>query len=199
MTDPTAPIPPTEDDSDTVPASAPAPVTWTSRLEQARGLDPIVRAVRPLADALVADPARRDLLRGRWLGHAVHPLLTDVPIGFWTSAVTLDLLGGRGSRTAARRLVGLGVLAAVPTAVTGWAEWSGTGEREQRVGVVHAVSNIVALSLFAGSWRARRRGRHLRGKATALAASGALGVGGYLGGHLVSVRKVSSRNPQFGD
>jgi len=195
MTDPTTPIPPV----DTVPADAPAPVTWVSRLERARGLDPVVRAVRPLADALVADPARRDLLRGRWLGHAVHPLLTDVPIGFWTSAVTLDLLGGRSSRTAARRLVGLGVLAAVPTAVTGWAEWSGTGEREQRVGVVHAVSNVVALALFAGSWRARRHGRHLRGRTTALAASGALGLGGYLGGHLVSVRKVSSRNPELVD
>ncbi len=57
-----------------------------------------------------ARAACRDLLTGRWLGHAVHPVLTDLPIGFWTSAFTLDLIGGRRSRAAAQRLVGLGVL-----------------------------------------------------------------------------------------
>lgn len=179
------------------PTSRSPLVALAEKLEGVTALDPAVRAVRPLADALVADPIRRDLLRGAWLGHALHPLLTDVPIGFWTSAVVLDLLGGRGARPAAQRLVGLGVLAAGPTAVTGWAEWSGTGQREQRVGVVHAVSNIVALGLFAGSWRARRADHHLRGAALGLVASSALGAGGFLGGHLVSARKVSSRSPDF--
>jgi uncharacterized membrane protein len=168
-------------------------------LENVTALDPVVRAVRPLADALVAEPFRRDLLRGAWLGHALHPILTDVPIGFWTSAVVLDLVGGRGARGPAQRLVALGVASAVPTAVTGWAEWSGTGQREQRVGVVHAVSNVVALTLFAASWRARRADRHLSGVALGLAASSALGAGGFLGGHLVSARKVGSRNPRFED
>jgi uncharacterized membrane protein len=172
-------------------------VPWTERLERATGLDPLVRAFRPLADALVSSPEARSLLRGIPLGHALHPLLTDVPIGMWTSALTLDLVGGAQSRTAARRLVGLGVLAALPTAVTGWAEWSGIAQREQRVGVVHALANVVALGSFAASWRARKRGR--RGGATALVGASALGVGGYLGGHLVSARKVSSRNPAFAD
>jgi uncharacterized membrane protein len=168
-------------------------------VENLTALDPVVRAVRPLADALVAEPFRRDLLRGAWLGHALHPILTDVPIGFWTSAVVLDLVGGRGAHRPAQRLIGLGVLSAVPTAVTGWAEWSGTGQREQRVGVVHAVSNVAALGLFTASWRARRAHRHLTGVALGLAASSALGVGGFLGGHLVGARKVSSRNPRFED
>jgi uncharacterized membrane protein len=186
------------------PSAGPDPVTSplvvaVTRLEDATGLDSVVDAVRPLADALVADPTRRDLLRGTWLGHALHPLLTDVPIGFWTSAVTLDLLGGRRSRAAAQRLVGLGALSALPTAVTGWAEWSASGRREQRVGVVHAASNVVALGLFSASWRARRADRHLRGVALALVASSALGVGGFLGGHLVAARKVSSRHPAFDD
>jgi uncharacterized membrane protein len=174
-------------------------VEATERLESTSALDPLVGAVRPLADALVADPGRRALLRGAWLGHAVHPLLTDAPIGMWVSALALDLVGGRQSRAAAQRLVGLGVLAAVPTALTGWAEWSGIGEREQRVGVVHAASNVVALGLFASSWRSRRRGRYLRAKTVGLLGAGALGVGGYLGGHLVSARKVSSRDPAFTD
>ena len=177
----------------------PPPVAWTQRLEGLTALDPIVRAVRPLAGALVADPVRRDLLRGAWLGHAVHPPLTDVPVGFFTSATVLDLVGGPGARPAAQRLVGLGVLTALPTAVTGWAEWSGTEERVQRVGVVHAASNVAAVGLYAASYLARRREQHLRAKALGLAASTALGLGGYLGGHLVSARKVSSRHPAFAD
>ena len=179
--------------------AAPAPpiVTLTERLEGATALDPLVRAVRPLAGALVSDPGRRDLLRGAWLGHAVHPLLTDLPIGLWTSALTLDLVGGAPARPAARRLMGLGVLLFVPTALTGWAEWSGIETRDQRVGVVHAVANATAALGFAASWRARGRGQVLRGKAIGLASASVLGVGGYLGGHLVSARKVSRRDPAF--
>ena len=90
----------------------PAALAWTRRLESLSALDPVVRTVRPLADALVADPARRDLLRGAWLGHPLHPVLTDLPIGLWTSATVLDLVGGRSARPAATRLVGLGLLAA---------------------------------------------------------------------------------------
>lgn len=179
------------------PGSSSPFVRAAETLEGVTALDPVVSAVRPLADALVAHPLRRDLLRGAWLGHAVHPLLTDAPIGFWTSAVVLDLAGGREARGPAQRLVGLGLLTALPTALTGWAEWTGTGPREQRVGVVHAVSNVVAVGLFTASWRARRADRHVAGVALGLAASSALGVGGFLGGHLVSARKVSSRHPRF--
>ncbi len=179
--------------------SSPVPVAWTTRLENARALDPLVRLVRPLSDALVADPARRDLLRGAWLGHALHPVLTDLPIGFWMSASVLDVVGGPEARPAARKLVGLGVLAAGPAALTGWAEWNGIGPREQRVGVVHAASNVVTVGLFLSSWRARRRGQHLRGAALSAVGTAALGVTGYLGGHLVSARKVSSRDPVFED
>jgi len=175
----------------------PALVSWTQRLESSAALDPVVRAVRPAVDALVAEPWRRDLLRGAWLGHALHPVMTDLPVGLWTSAVTLDLVGGPGARPAATRLIGLGVLAAGPAAWTGWAEWSGLAQHEQRVGVVHAASNGLAAALFASSWLARRRGAHRRGQVLGLVASSALGVGGYLGGHLVSARKVSSRHPEF--
>jgi uncharacterized membrane protein len=172
----------------------PAPVAWIRQLESATALDPVVRAVQPLVGALVSDPRRRDALRGTWLGHALHPVLTDVPIGMWTSALTLDLVGGPAARPAATRLIALGILTAVPTAVTGWADWSALETRDQRVGVVHAVSNALAVGLFAASWRARRRQAYARGKVLGLAASSALGLGGYLGGHLASVGKVTSRS-----
>jgi uncharacterized membrane protein len=177
----------------------PATVTWIQRLEGTAALDPVIRAVRPLTDVLVADPARRDALRGAWLGHALHPVLSDVPVGLWTSATVLDLIGGRDARAAAQRLTGLGILAAGPTAITGWAEWNGIEQRDQRVGIVHAVANVAAVGLFATSWRARRADRHLRGVVLGLAASSALGLGGFLGGHLVAARNVGSHHPAFED
>src|SRR4051794_2048202 len=177
-------------------SNPPATVTWTERLESASALDSVVNAVRPLADALVADPARRDALRGTWLGHALHPVLTDLPIGFWTSALALDLAGGPMARPAATRLVGLGLLTVGPTAVTGWAEWAATGQREQRVGVVHATANVVAVLLFASSWRARRRGDFARGKASGMLAASVLGLGGYLRGPPVSPPEGSRPHPE---
>jgi hypothetical protein len=177
----------------------PAIVEWTKRLEAWPGADKIVERMQHGADALLADPARAAALRGMWLGHAVHPLLTDLPLGAWTSATVLDMVGGRGSRPAAQRLLGFGILAAVPTALTGLAEWGTIGQREQRVGAVHAASNNVALTLYTASWLARRRDRHGRGVLLAMAASVALGVGGYLGGHLTEARKVASRHPAYED
>lgn len=179
------------------PTVSPA-VQWTQRLEQSTALDPVVRAVSPLAEGLIASEGRRRLLHGDWMGHAVHPLLTDLPIGFWTSATVLDLVGGEEARPAARRLVGLGVLSAVPTAITGWAEWAATSESGvRRVGVVHAVSNAAAGIAYGASWFARRRGNHARGRNLALVGATVASVGGYLGGHLTSARKVSTRHPAF--
>lgn len=183
----------------TGPTTVPPLVTATRNLEESAALDRVVDRLRPLADALVADPTRRDLLRGARLGHAVHPPLTDVTLGFWISAVVLDLVGGRSARPAARRLVAMGLLTAGPTLWTGWAEWAALGQRDQRVGVVHALANGAAVVGFAASWRARRRGRQFTGTALALGSSAALGVGGYLGGHLVSARKASSRHLAFDD
>ena len=175
----------------------PALVRWTQRLESNRALDGPVRGLEPLATVLLADERRSDALRRMGLGHAIHPLLTDVPIGAWASATVLDLFGGEQSRFAVRRLVG--ILAAVPTAITGVAEWGPTETREKRVGVVHAMSNSIALGLYTASWLSRRRGRHGRGAGLALAGAAATGFGGYLGGQLIEARKVPIRHPAYDD
>lgn len=164
-------------------------------LEHNEALDPAVEALEPVAEALVANETVRRALHGRVLGHALHPLLTDLPIGAWTSAAILDLTGS--SREAARRLVGVGLLAAVPTAVTGWAEWATTQGGAKRVGVAHAAANSVALGLYTGSWLARRRGHHGLGVAIGLAAGVAVGAGGFLGSHLSLARKVSTHHAAF--
>lgn len=178
--------------------SAPLAVRVTERIEGARVLDPAVRALSPVAGGLIGTEGRRRLLQGDWLGHAIHPLLTDLPLGLWTSASVLDLVGGDEARPAARRLVGLGVLSAIPTAVTGWAEWGGISRRpERRVGVVHAVANVAAVVAYAASWRARRRGQDAKGRNLALAGAAVAAGGGYLGAHLNEVREVATKHPAF--
>ena len=66
------------------------------RIEDARPLDPAVKAVRTVVNKLLGPQAVRDVLHGVWFGHPLHPVLTDVPIGAWTSAAVLDLLPGTG-------------------------------------------------------------------------------------------------------
>ena len=177
----------------------PGIVRLTRGLEEADALDRPVQALAPLVETVFGTGTRGSVLRGEWLGHAVHPLLTDVVLGTWTSASLLDLFGGSDSSTAARRLVATGLLAAGPTAWTGWAEWSEAGPRDKRVGLVHAVTNAVAIGVYAASWSARRRGRHGRGAVLALAGAAVSGVGGYLGGHLAAARKVASHHPAFNE
>ena len=175
----------------------PAIVRWTLRLEQATALDKPVRALEPSIRAAFGTGSRASVLRGEWLGHAIHPVLTDVVIGSWMSATVLDLFGGRASSEAAQKLVGAGLLAVGPTAWTGWAEWSAAGTREKRVGLVHAVTNAVAISAYAASWVARRKGADRAGVGLGLVGLTVASAGAYLGGHLAEARKVGSHHPAY--
>src|SRR3954452_13514850 len=96
-------------------------------------------------------------------------LLTDFPLGTWMSASLLDLVGGRQSRTASRRLITFGVAAALPTMAAGWTDWLAATRAQRRVGIVHAATNSTALSLYVASLAARRRGHHRPGVALGIA------------------------------
>jgi nitrite reductase/ring-hydroxylating ferredoxin subunit/uncharacterized membrane protein len=166
----------------------------TQRVERSPVLSSAGKAVTtPVAKLLQAGPVK-DLLSGTWLGHPAHPPLTDLPISAWTSAALLDLvevIGGArdGSRRASDMLVGLGVLAALPTAASGLSDLS--DEVEDRIlatGAAHAVSAAAATGLFAASYLARRCGKRTQGVALSLLGTGVLTVAGFLGGHL-SYRK----------
>lgn len=152
-------------------------------LERTPRLDPLVTALTAFWERVLPGGRARDLLHGTWLGHPLHPMLTDLPIGFWTSAMALDLAR---QPKAAQAMTGAGVLTALPTAISGAADWVAVGEfdRPKRVGAVHAVANATATALYAASWLARRRGHHGRGQALGLAGAAAASAGGYLGGHL---------------
>ena len=163
-------------------------------------LDQLDQLSRPLAEAAGRatrpDPVK-NALSGTWLGHQLHPVLTDLPIGAWVMAAALDWTAPRSGAKAARRLVGLGILAAVPAAATGASDWSETYGAEQRVGIVHAVANSTALVLQAASWLARRRGRRLRGVGLSTAGLGVTLAAGYLGGHLSFIRGVGVNHTAF--
>ncbi|WP_148234329.1 DUF2231 domain-containing protein [Cellulomonas flavigena] len=165
----------------------PAALRAARALEDSPALDPAVDRVRPwVAHLLERRPRFAALLHGRPLGHALHPLMTDAPLGLWMSATTLDLLGGEPARPHADRLLGLGVAAALPTSLTGLADWAVSGRRTQRVGAAHAVLNSAALALYTTSWVLRRRGARGAGVTASLAATGLVGASGYLGGHMTS-------------
>jgi len=156
----------------------------TKRLEKEKRLDGIARTVGELVGKVVPPGPIKDTLSGTWLGHTLHPVMTDLPIGAWTSAVALDFVGGKESDVAARRLIGLGILASVPTAMSGLSDYSDTMGEERRVGLTHAAFNVAALALFTASYGARRNGSSLKGKGLSLLGMGAASVGAYLGGHL---------------
>jgi uncharacterized membrane protein len=126
-------------------------------------------------------------------------MLTDFPLGAWMSASLLDLVGGPSARPASKRLIGFGLLAAVPTVATGLAEWQATSGAARRVGVVHAGVNATATTLYASSWLARWRGRQATGVVLGVAGGLVATLGGYFGGHLSLVRKVGTADPALGE
>lgn len=173
-------------------ASSPRPLALRliEQLERASALDGLSRRTEVLVNGALPDGKPRDLLEGRWIGHALHPVLSDVPIGSWTSSVILDLLGGDSAQSSADLLIIVGLAAALPTAVSGWTDWSRTDTQQQRVGLVHAVANISAVSLFTLSLRQRRQDRRNVGKLLSLAATGSMTAAAYLGGHLAFARRA---------
>jgi len=158
-----------------------------ARVEATAALDGPAEAIgRTVRGAIPAGTAK-EALSGAWLGHALHPLVSDVPIGTWTSSVLLDWIGGRDGRTAADRLLLAGILAAGATVATGWSDWADVEEHDPKVrrsGLVHAATNATATALMVSSYAARKRGARGRGRLLSLAGSAALGCGGWLGGHL---------------
>ena len=152
------------------------------RVERDTRLDGVIAVLRRAVQRVVPPGPVADALHGTWLGHPLHPALTDVPVGAWLGAAVLDAVPGQ--ETAATVLVGVGVAAAVPTALSGATDWSETDPEQQRLGLWHGLANATATAVYAASLVARLRGRHGAGRALAGLGLAAAGVGAYLGGHL---------------
>ena len=156
-------------------------------IESAEVLDPVAKWAGNNVRSVVPSGPVKDALSGTWLGHAVHPMLTDVVIGSFTAASLLDLLAPGDDGRASERLIALGLAAYLPTAAAGvndWADSEAVDDTVRRAGLVHAASNAVGALLYTASLRARRRGSRGRGAALGLAGMAVMSAGGYLGGHL---------------
>lgn len=156
------------------------------RFTRTKSLDGFADRVQHVVKRIVPDQTiRKDLLSGTWLGHPLHPLLTDVVIGSWTSAMFLDLIPSQPARKAADTLVGLGVLAAVPTAAAGLTDWSDFEGPAKRVGIFHALGNVAGLSIYSLAWLVRNRGNRGLGWTLSMLGTGVATASAYLGGFLV--------------
>ena len=141
------------------------------------------KAMEPARRAVLGVPtAVKDLLHGTWLGHPLHPVLVQVPVGSWVSAGLLDAIPRM--RPAATTLIGLGVAASVPAAASGAADWSEQGTGVRRLGALHAVTNTVALGLYVGSLVARRQDRGVLGRVLSYTGLAVAGGSAAIGGHM---------------
>lgn len=179
----------------------PLPHALGERIGAIEALDAPGKAIgKQIRNLLPAGGGVKDILSGTWMGHVLHPLLTDIPIGTWTSATLLDLFGGGASRPAAQKLIGVGLAAAGPTAWTGWSDWADSepaDDQVRRIGMVHAIANGTAAALYGASFAARRRGAHTTGVLLGLAGAGAMGAGGWLGADLAFARGVGVNETLF--
>jgi nitrite reductase/ring-hydroxylating ferredoxin subunit/uncharacterized membrane protein len=166
------------------------------KVEQQEWLEPVAeqlqRAVSGAYEAGGEIGRRiRDALHGTWLGHPLHPVLTDIPVGAWSVAAITDVIGrDRRADAVAETAIGIGLIGAVGAAITGLTDWQHTTANDRRVGVVHGLLNVSATALYATSLVLRRRGDRGAGRAVGgLAFTIALGAA-YLGGHLVYRKRI---------
>lgn len=169
------------------------PFDQLDRLEELSVLDPVVKPLRSAVTNLLKPPVS-DALHGTWMGHPLHPVLVQVPVGSFASAALLDLIGGDDAADAADLLALAGVISAVPAALSGANDWASANPSEQRSGLVHAMANSVGLAAWVASLVARHRGERGRGKLLGLAGLAAVAVGGTIGGHLSYRRSLGANS-----
>ncbi len=153
-----------------------------NRLEQATALDPVGDKLRDAVQSAIRPQGLKDLLHGVFLGHPLHPVLVQMPVGAFISTAVLDLLPGQ--RRAATSLLAVGVASTAPAVAAGLTDYGSLGREQRRVALVHAMGNSAALACYVGSLAARLRGRHGLGRALGFAGLSLAGGSAYLGGHL---------------
>jgi nitrite reductase/ring-hydroxylating ferredoxin subunit/uncharacterized membrane protein len=151
------------------------------RIERADQLDQPSEQIAGVVDKVLANDRVTDLASGTPIGHPVHPLLVTLPLGSWSSSMIFDLTG---DEDAADALIGIGLLSALPTAITGLNDWRHTSGGEQRMGLVHGILNSVTVATYGLSLLARRTGRRKAGIMLSVLGAGVMTASGWLGGHL---------------
>ena len=155
---------------------------FLDRIADVPTFDKAIEPVRRGVLSALRPPALKDFLHGTWLGHPLHPVLVQVPVGSWISAGLLDAVPPL--RPAATAMIGTGVVAAVPAALAGAADWSEQEPGVRRLGALHALLNVSALGLYAGSLVARGKGRGGLGRVLSYTGLGLATVSASIGGHM---------------
>lgn len=127
-------------------------------------------------------------------GHPLHTILIALPLGLLTASLLFDVraktrLDATDGKIA-RALIGTGVLSALVAAIPGFIDWLNVpnDSRAKTIGLWHGGGNVLALILFALSWKKRRPNETQPDtSAVALSVMGALilSVTGWLGGEMV--------------
>jgi nitrite reductase/ring-hydroxylating ferredoxin subunit/uncharacterized membrane protein len=87
-------------------------------------------------------PAVRDLLIGRWLGHPLHAVLTDAPIGILFLVIVFDVIDDPG---AAALTLAVGILAMLGAALAGFADYADTDGKARERATLHSSLMLLAL------------------------------------------------------
>ena len=164
-------------------------------IDRQRWLEPVADFLQKVVGGtykVLGNPGRslKTFMHGTWLGHPLHPVLTDIPIGAWTLAVLFDIIylfqRTNGWASAADVSIAVGLLGALGAAVTGYTDWNETIGRERRVGVAHGLLNTVVVIIYLASVSLRVSSSS-RGLAIVLAliGYGIVITAAYLGGELV--------------
>ena len=168
---------------------------WLDQLSWLRSLsDRLTAVLGPVRERHQDNLAVELLHGGRWVGHPLHPALSDLPIGLWAGVMVLDATdrdsAPQSGIDAAGMLSAAGILAAGAAALTGLNDWTVSNDQDRRVGLFHGLLNTVALGLQGASLGTRMAGH--RGTARALGATSltVTAAAGYLGGHLVFTKGV---------
>ena len=170
-----------------------------SRLADQPALDavaePLSQAIRGVySDAGPAGRTAKNAIHGVWLGHPMHPVFTDLPLGAWTTAMVLDAVAAtnhdEGMERAAAVAVAVGLAGAAAAAVTGFTDWSETSGRSRRTGLVHGLLNIAATSLYVTSYLLRKSGSRASGRTCAVAGYGTALGAAWFGGDLVYGQRI---------
>lgn len=135
----------------------------------------------------------KNFLHGTWLGHPVHPMITDIPIGAWTTAAVLDvveLTGEKKYAPGADAAIAVGLVGAIGAAVTGITDWSETNGHSRKIGLMHGLLNTAAAALYGTSLVCRSKKERGTGIGLALLGYAVTGAAAYLGGHMVYNEQV---------
>ncbi|HYM52395.1 MAG TPA: Rieske (2Fe-2S) protein [Candidatus Dormibacteraeota bacterium] len=131
----------------------------------------------------------QDFLNGSWLGHSLHPVLTDVVVGGATVAIFLEVLGWfgvTGLRTAVVWSLALTWVSAVGAIVTGLTDYKDTATGDERnVTGLHGLINVVATLALILAFVLYLGPEGALGPALLIGAFVVLSLGAFIGGHVV--------------